>query len=251
MRWCEHPVRFAKEGVTIEHVELRADGTLGSTGTLETLPIDALVLALGQHADVGFLRGVPGIALGRDESVRVDERLMTGHPGIFAGGDAIGGARTMTAATGHGKKAARAIDAWLRGEEHQPRAKSRVVQFDALNLPLFLDADRSTPRSIPVEERTGFDEVQLGIGPRAAQYEAERCLSCGNCFECDQCFAACPEQSVIKLGKGQGYTVDLTACTGCAVCFDQCPCHAIEMLPEPASEGERNERRPAQFKVRP
>jgi NADPH-dependent glutamate synthase beta subunit-like oxidoreductase len=251
VRWCEYPVRLGREGVTVEQVEVRDDGTLRPTGVLETLPIDALVLALGQHADAAFLRHVPGIALERDESVRVDERLMTGHPGIFAGGDAIGGARTMTAATGHGKKAARAIDAWLRGEQQPPRAKPKIVHFSALNLPLFLDAERSPPVALPVEARTGFDEVQLGIGPSAARYEAERCLSCGNCFECDNCFAACPEQAVIKLGKGKAYSVDLEACTGCAVCFDQCPCHAIQMLPEPDRAPAPDARRPARFNVRP
>jgi formate dehydrogenase beta subunit len=248
-RWCAQPIRFAREGITVEQIELGPDGSLRPTGVHETLPVDALVLALGQHADVGFLRGVQGVTLERDESVQVDECLMTGHPGVFAGGDAIGGARTMTAATGHGKKAARAIDAWLRGEPLPPRPKSKAIRFEALNLPLFLDAARSRQASLPVEERAGFAEVEIGIGPGAAQYEAERCLSCGNCFECDNCYAACPEQAVVKLGKGRGYTVDLALCTGCAVCFDQCPCHAIDMLPEPAAGSD--ERRPARFKVRP
>jgi formate dehydrogenase beta subunit len=60
-------------------------------------------------------------------------------------------------------------------------------------------------------------------------------LSCGNCFECDNCFAACPEDSIIKLGKGKGYDVDFETCTGCATCFGVCPCHAIEMIKEPVS----------------
>jgi formate dehydrogenase (NADP+) beta subunit len=248
-RWCEQPIRFGRDGITVEQVELGPGGSLVPTGVLETLPVDALVLALGQHADVGFLRGVPGITLEHDESVEVDEALMTGHPGVFAGGDAIGGARTMTAATGHGKRAARAIDAWLRGEPLPSRTKAKPLRFEALNLPFFLDADRSSPVSLPVEARAGFEEVEIGIGPSAAQYEAERCLSCGNCFECDNCYAACPEQAVVKLGKGRGYTVDVELCTGCAVCFEQCPCHAIDMLPEAAAGSD--ERRPARFKVRP
>lgn len=248
-RWCAQPIRFGRDGITVEQIEPGPDGSLRPTGVLETLPVDALVLALGQHADVGFLSGVPGITLERDESVRVDECLMTGRPGVFAGGDAIGGARTMTAATGHGKKAARAIDAWLRGEPLAPRPKSKAIRFEALHLPLFLDADRSPSVSLSVEARTGFEEVESSIGPGAARYEAERCLSCGNCFECDSCYAACPEQAVIQLGQNRGYAVDLALCTGCAVCFDQCPCHAIDMLAEAAAGSD--ERRPAQFKVRP
>jgi Pyruvate/2-oxoacid:ferredoxin oxidoreductase delta subunit len=57
-------------------------------------------------------------------------------------------------------------------------------------------------------------------------------MSCGVCFECDNCYAACPEQAIIKLGPGQGYRIDTNRCTGCASCFEQCPCHAMEMVPE-------------------
>jgi Pyruvate/2-oxoacid:ferredoxin oxidoreductase delta subunit len=77
-----------------------------------------------------------------------------------------------------------------------------------------------------------FREVLGGLSEAAARFEAQRCLSCGNCFECDGCYGACPEDAVIKLGKGNRYRFDLTKCTGCAVCFEQCPCHAIEMVPE-------------------
>ena len=123
-KWLTNPTRFGKEGVTIERIALGDDGSLHPTGELETLPVDTLVLALGQHADVDFLRNVADIKIGRDDTIMVDAALMTGRPGIFAGGDVIGGIRTMTAATGHGKKAARAIDAWLRGETYDAPAKS-------------------------------------------------------------------------------------------------------------------------------
>ena len=66
-----------------------------------------------------------------------------------------------------------------------------------------------------------------------ARYESQRCLSCGNCFECDGCYSACPEQAVIKLGPGRRYEYDFDKCTGCAICYDQCPCGAITMVPEP------------------
>jgi len=76
--------------------------------------------------------------------------------------------------------------------------------------------------------------VVQGLGKQDAVFEAKRCLSCGNCFECDGCFGACPERAILKLGKGKGYQIDFDKCTGCAICFEQCPCHAIEMAPEPA-----------------
>ena len=238
-KWLTNPTRFGKEGVTIERIELGDDGSLKPTGELETLAVDSLVLALGQHADIDFLRKVSGIEIGRDDTIMVDEQLMTGRAGVFAGGDVIGGIRTMTAATGHGKKAARAIDAWLRGETYKAFEKSPPVDFGMLNLPLFLDAGRTQMSELPPAARQGFAEVVAGISAGQARYEADRCLSCGNCFECDNCFAACPEQAIVKLGKGRKYTVNLDLCTGCAVCFDQCPCHAIEMVAEPETTGGR------------
>lgn len=251
-KWLTSPVRFGAEGVTVESIELGEDGSLNSTGQFQTLPVDALLLALGQHADLDFLRDVPGIAIGSGDQIEVDERLMTGRPGIFAGGDVIGGMRTMTAATGHGKKAARAIDAWMEGKVLETRSKSPPVDFEMLNLPHFLDAGRSQMSELPLEARNSFAEVVIGIDRRQARYEAERCLACGNCFECDNCLAACPEQAIIKLGKGEKYAVDLDLCTGCAVCYDQCPCHAIEMVPEGVTAAVSDEaRQPLRFKVRP
>ncbi len=238
-KWLTNPTRFGKEGVTIERIEMGEDGALYPTGEMETLPVDSMVLALGQTADVKFLRKVSGIEIERGETVVVDERMMTGHPGIFAGGDVIGGPRTMTAATGHGKKAARAIDAWLRGETYQAPAKNPQVDFGMLDLPLYLDAGRTHMSELPLEARTGFAEIVAGITQKQARYEADRCLSCGNCFECDNCLAACPEQAIVKLGEGQKYIVNLDLCTGCATCYDQCPCHAIEMVAEPQTEGAR------------
>jgi formate dehydrogenase beta subunit len=249
-KWLTVPTRFSKEGVTVERISLGEDGSLNPTGEFETLPVDALVLALGQHADVGFLRQVPGIEIDTSDTVAVDAQLMTGHPGIFAGGDLIGGLMTMTAATGHGKKAARAVDAWLRGGVYEPAPKHEIIAFDKLNLPLYLDAGRARPSELPAEARTGFAEVVAGIDAHQAGYESDRCLSCGNCFECDNCLAACPEQAIAKVTGDPKYEVDLNLCTGCAVCFDQCPCHAIEMVPEPQTAAD-DHRAPAGFKVRP
>jgi Pyruvate/2-oxoacid:ferredoxin oxidoreductase delta subunit len=139
----------------------------------------------------------------------------------------------VTVAVGHGKRAARHIDAWLRHGVHERPAKHPIVDFDMLHLPIFSDAEPKSQHMLAPERRTqDFDEVVEGLSEPEACYEAQRCLSCGNCFECDNCYAACPEQAIFKLGPGKGYRYDYTRCTGCAVCFEQCPCHAIEMLPE-------------------
>ena len=146
--------------------------------------------------------------------------MMTGHPGMFAGGDMVPSERTVTVAVGHGKKAARNIDAWLRGGAlRHAAAPPPVVSFDMLNLPVFSDVDVSQQQRLAAAERlTGFDEVLAGLTEAEARHEAQRCLSCGNCFECDNCYAACPEQAIAKLGPGNGYSVDPTRNAPAAPC---------------------------------
>ena len=221
--------------LTVERMQVDAQGRAQPTGQFETLQADAVVLALGQDADSGFLRKIPEIQFQPDGTVIVAPNMMTGFPGIFAGGDMVPSERTVTIAVGHGKKAAQHIDAWLRGATYDKKDKHPTVDFTMLNLPIYTDAAPSTQRELPLSDRaSGFDEVLAGLVEREAVHEAKRCLSCGNCFECDNCYAACPEDAIIKLGPNQRYKYDYTKCTGCAVCFEQCPCHAIEMVPEPA-----------------
>jgi Pyruvate/2-oxoacid:ferredoxin oxidoreductase delta subunit len=142
--------------------------------------------------------------------------------------------RTVTVGVGHGKKAARHIDAWLRDVSTPSVPKHPVANFDALHLWFFGDAARRRqPELAPEDRAAGFAEVVGGLSADEATYEAGRCLSCGNCFECDGCLAACPEDAVIKLGPGHRYRFDYDRCTGCAACYEQCPVHAIEMFPEP------------------
>jgi formate dehydrogenase beta subunit len=235
IKWLSTVKQFGQDEVLVERMEMAPDGSgCVGTGQFEKLKADSLVLAVGQHSDIEFLKTVPGIRIGRGDVIEVDGSMSTGHPGIFAGGDLIGGARTMTTAVGHGKKAARNIDAFLRGEIYVKPPKHPIVPFEALNLPVFLDAARQEAPELPVTQRKGFAEVARGLTEPEARFEASRCLSCGNCFECDNCYASCPEQAIVKLGPGRFYRIDDDLCTGCAVCFEQCPCHAIEMIPESA-----------------
>jgi len=256
IKWLSTVKQFDRDDVLVERMAMTPDGSgCVGTGQFERLKADSLVLAVGQHSDVAFLRTVPGIGIGRGDIVEVDAAMQTGHAGIFAGGDLIGGARTMTTAVGHGKKAARNIDAFLRGKVYNAPEKHPIIHFEALNLPVHLDAARQEEPEVPAARRTRFEEIVHGLTETQARYEAQRCLSCGNCFECDNCYAACPEQAIIKLGQGRGYRVNYELCSGCAVCFEQCPCHAIEMIPEPAAVvaagliGEPTS--PSKFKVRP
>ena len=236
IKWLTSIKGIAGSDLTVEMMQVDAQGRAQPTGQFETLQADAIVLALGQEADSGFLRKIPEIQFQADGTVIVAPNMMTGRAGIFAGGDMVPSERTVTIAVGHGKKAARHIDAWLRGVEYHKPAKHPIVGFSMLNLPIYTDAAPSMQRERPIAERAGgFEEVVAGLSEREAVHEAKRCFSCGNCFECDNCYAACPEDAIIKLGPGQRYKHDYAKCTGCAVCFEACPCHAIEMVPEPAS----------------
>ena len=220
--------------LSVEMMRIDDRGRAQPTGQFETLQADAVVLALGQEADSGFLRKIPEIGFQPDGTVTVAPNMMTGHPGIFAGGDMVPSERTVTVAVGHGKKAARHINAWLRGAHYERPAKHPIVDFAMLNLAIYTDAEPSTQRELPLAERAGgFEEVLTGLSEQETVHEAKRCLSCGTCFECDQCFAACPEQAIEQLGRGRRYRFLYDRCTGCAVCFETCPCHAIEMIPEP------------------
>jgi NADPH-dependent glutamate synthase beta subunit-like oxidoreductase len=254
VKWLSTVKQFGEDEIVVEQMEMLPDGSGAvGTGQFQTLKTDSLVLAVGQHADIEFLKNLPGIRIGRGNVVDVDAHMRASE-GIFAGGDMIGGARTMTAAVGHGKKAARNIDAWLRGGIYEKPAAHPPIPYELLNLTVFLDADRREHAELPLEKRTGFDEIVSGLSEHEARYEATRCLSCGNCFECDNCYAACPEQAIVKLGKGRFYRVELDLCTGCATCFEQCPCHAIVMVPEPGVEASAgrgaSERVPVRFTVR-
>ena len=233
MRWLSTVSRVEGGHLVVERMELDADGFPQPTGELEELEADSLVLALGQDADLSLLDGIEGV---RTEGgvVAVDADQATGHPGVFAGGDVVGGERTITAAVGEGRRAAAAIDAYLDGRTPEPPAERLPATADRLNTWYYEDAPKTIrPRLEAARRRSTFDEVVGGLDEEEALFEARRCLSCGNCFECDNCFGVCPDNAVIKLGPGQRYRFDLDFCKGCGICVQECPCGAIDLVPEP------------------
>ena len=238
IKWLRTIKEIDETTFKVEEMELDENGRPQPTGRFETLEADALILAVGQDTDTGFLKAVPGIEFKHDGTVIVGKDMMTGHPGIFAGGDMVPSERSVTIAVGHGKKAARYIDGYLRGEPYRPQPKHPVVGYEKLHLWFRTYAPQVEQPEVPPEERQSFEEILKGIGEEQALFESKRCLSCGNCFECDGCYGSCPERAVIKLGPGKRYRFDYDRCTGCKVCYEQCPCHAIEMIPEPGLEAE-------------
>ncbi|WP_372792271.1 4Fe-4S dicluster domain-containing protein, partial [Paraconexibacter sp.] len=200
----------------------------------DELEADALVLALGQDTDLSLLDGVPDLEI-HDGVVQVDDAMMTGHPGVFAGGDMIRAERTVTTGVGHGRRAARHIDAWLRGSRCEPDPPVTEATFDLLNPWYYADAPRSVaPHLDAVRRQSTFDEVVGGYDADTALFEARRCLSCGNCLACDNCYGVCPDNAVIKLDPAgpYAYAIDLDYCKGCGMCAQECPCGAIAMVPE-------------------
>jgi NADPH-dependent glutamate synthase beta subunit-like oxidoreductase len=234
MKWLS-TIKQADGGrLVIERMELDETGFPQPTGELEELEADSVILALGQETDLSLLDGVPGIEVD-DGVVSVDERMMTGRPGLFAGGDMVPAERTVTVGIGHGKQAARCIDSWLRGKEFRHPPRPEIVTFDQLNPWYYADAPKTMRPQLELARRQStFDEVVGGLDEETAKFEARRCMSCGNCFACDNCYGVCPDNAVIKLDAPgpYAYEIDLDFCKGCGLCAAECPCGAIDMEPE-------------------
>ncbi|OHC62492.1 MAG: glutamate synthase [Rhodocyclales bacterium GWA2_65_20] len=232
MKWLSTIKESGEDGLMVEKMALDENGFPQPTGEYETIAADSLVLALGQDVDLSLLENVPGLAI-EGGNVKVDSTMMTGHPGIFAGGDMAGNDRTVTVAIGHGKKAARAIDAWLKGVAFVPPPKAEVATFERLNTWYYSDAPKTLRPVLDIIRRQStFEEVLGGLDENNALFEARRCLSCGNCFECDNCYGVCPDNAVIKLGPGKRFEFNYDYCKGCGMCATECPCGAIKIEAE-------------------
>ena len=233
VKWLSTIKQAGDGALKIEKMRLDDQGVPQPTGEFETLAADSLVLALGQEVDLSLLDSVPDLLI-HNGVVQVDPAtMMTGYPGLFAGGDMVPAERNVTVAIGHGKKAARHIDAWLRGTRLTPQPPHAPALYEQLNPWYYSDAPKQMRPQLDLARRTSsFDEVQGGLTEDNALFEARRCLSCGNCFECDNCYGVCPDNAVIKLDPGKRFEFNLDYCKGCGICAAECPCGAIEMRPE-------------------
>ncbi|NQV83219.1 MAG: NAD(P)-binding protein [Rhodospirillales bacterium] len=233
IHWLRTIKEIDETTFTVEKMTIDADGRPQPTGEFETLEADTLVLALGQNVDTSFMKTIPGVKIADDGVIDIDETMMTGYPGLFAGGDMVPAERTVTVAVGHGKKVARSIDAYFRGERYAPPEKHALATFESINTWYYTDADKTVQPTLDVIRRqTSFDEIAGGLDESTALFEARRCLACGNCFECDNCYGVCPDNAVIKLGAGKRFKFNYDFCKGCGLCAAECPCGAIEMVAE-------------------
>jgi len=141
--------------------------------------------------------------------------------------------RTVTVAVGHGRKAARHIDAWLSDRSYNKPSSPGTASFERLNPWYYSEAPHQVRPMLELARRQStFEEVTRGLDEKNALFEARRCLSCGNCFECDNCYGVCPDNAVIKLGPGKRFEFNYDYCKGCGLCAAECPCGAIDMVAE-------------------
>lgn len=231
MRWLSTVKHVDGGSITIEKMELDDKGFPQPTGETEELGADSLIMALGQEADLSLMENADSIEI-EDGVVKVNSQMMTGLQGVFAGGDMVPSERTVTVAIGHGKKAARYIDAYLRGGQYAAPDKHPVATLGRMNTWYYADAPKQVRQRIEGARRSStFDEVVQGLDEESAVFEARRCMSCGNCFGCDNCFGVCPDNAITKLKPGE-YEFKYDYCKGCGLCAEECPCGAISMIPE-------------------
>jgi NADPH-dependent glutamate synthase beta subunit-like oxidoreductase len=223
-----------------------------------TMPADTVLAAIGEVADFGSM---PKEVERTETGVVTDEWGATRKAAIFAGGDATQGARTVADALGMGKRAAIAIDRYLRGLEAGGRAPdttdvsalrlgphgnvsitrwrgddpvarvapvNEVVAYEDLNVRHFTHAPRTGEARLSVaESRRSFDEVNCGLTREQALEEASRCFNCGVCNRCDICLVYCPDVAIAR--ENGGYRFELDYCKGCGICAAECPRGAIAM----------------------
>jgi 2-oxoacid:acceptor oxidoreductase delta subunit (pyruvate/2-ketoisovalerate family) len=232
IQWLSTVKAATGTSLVIEKMVLDESGFPRATGEMEELQADSLVLALGQEADLSLLWTLPAVVIA-DGVVQVGPDMRTGHPGVFAGGDMVSGPRTLTDAVGQARHAVLAIDAYLSGAVPDRPPRHPLATADRLNTWYYADAPKTVrPRLEAARRASTFDEVVGGLDETTALFEARRCLSCGNCFGCDNCFGVCPDNAVLKVAEGHGYRFDYDYCKGCGLCVEECPCGAIDMVPE-------------------
>ena len=264
IRYLVNPMRIQQID-SLKRLEcLRMElGEKDETGRRRPIPVpnsnffieaDSVIIAAGEEIEVSFLpKGVErkeGIVLTRRDG-------STGIKGIFAGGDLTSNQRTVAHAIGSGKKAALAMDCYLRGKDSEEaiqqiligegpslsifrylhpeerKMNPHVVAFEEMNMDYFEPSKRQKQSKGLVKKRIrGFEEVTSPLTEDRAVREAERCFSCGTCNECENCYVFCPDTSVIKAGEMFSHQMDYDFCKGCGICLSECPRGAISFKEE-------------------
>jgi formate dehydrogenase beta subunit len=203
-------------------------------GTESILDVDQVIPAIGQRVNPQGMEAL----LAHREFIQSDSwGRIEGHQGIFAGGDATGRCGTVSGAVGDGRRAAQAIDGFLRGAVIADGSPPQTINFDQLNLNYFDHAPRADAPIVAAAQRDGETEVEGALTAAHAFDESHRCFSCGECMACDNCWTLCPDNSVLKAKDhcldGNDYVFDYDHCKGCGLCAHECPAGFIAMIDEP------------------
>ncbi|MHB8875303.1 MAG: FAD-dependent oxidoreductase [Myxococcaceae bacterium] len=267
------PKRILGEG-KVSGIELRAvksvfnaEGRFSPSydeADLLTLECDGVILAVGQKADLSFLKPADGVSLSPGGFIQVDrETLATTAPGIFAGGDVAFGPRNLIDAVANGKLAARSMHRFL--SEEKPKVESlltieKIPTRDYRMAAGFELLDRQAPPTLPTDRRTGIAEVESGYPPSDARAQGARCLVCHTqtiydpelCILCGRCTDVCPEYCLylvpfaeLELDPQERAALEAAAdpkglplsamvkdderCIRCGLCAVRCPTDAMTM----------------------
>jgi NADPH-dependent glutamate synthase beta subunit-like oxidoreductase len=200
-------------------------------GTEYEVECDTILIAIGQvqHLDwiPEHLRDESGL-LKADAFGRLEDN-------IFAGGDIVRGPAMVVDALGDGKRAAANIDKVLSQMELAPEPPVEVMPYERLNTAYFRHAPRIEAPESPPEERVTDQEIEvtLAYSQEEAVAESDRCMSCGVCNGCDNCYIVCPDVSVVRDMRENGhYHIRTKYCKGCLVCVQECPTGCLEKVPE-------------------
>ena len=228
------------------------------------LEADACILAIGQRAELSFLKPADGVALTPGGTIRVDPAtLATSAPGVYAGGDVAFGPRNLIEAVANGKRAARSIHEYLCREAARIERTLEIEKIPTGHYRMaagFEVLDRQAPPTLDVGRRTGIAEVETGYDETEARRQAARCLVCHvqtiydpeKCVLCGRCVDVCPEyclaivpfeslalapgerQALEERAEGNGLPLaamikDDERCIRCGLCAVRCPTDAMTM----------------------
>ncbi|HMD95193.1 MAG TPA: NAD(P)-binding protein [Trebonia sp.] len=202
-------------------------------GTEAEVPCDTILVAIGQ---VQVLDWLPADCAERGR-LRADEYGRIPHPSgtVFTGGDVMRGPSMVVDALGDGKRAARDIDRVLSAEPLRPDDPVEVMPYEKLNTAYFRHSPRTEAPLAPAPARrtSQVTEVTLAYSREQALAEADRCMSCGVCNGCDNCYIVCPDVSVMRDARENGrYSIRTHYCKGCLVCVQECPTGCLDRVPE-------------------